>query len=589
MADKTTGALPAVKEAEIGQLPGIEALYDNTLIPVEQQGEARHMTGAQFKNYAKQSAAAGSNSAQAAAEEAKQAAESIKNMTVEAQTLPPGYQASVQKTLSGGVVNLLFGIPKGIDGASFVVTGRYDTLSQLQAAHPTGKPGEAYAVGTPDNNIVYIWDTDKSAWVPIGKIQGPPGAIGPVGPAGKDAYEIAVEEQGFTGTRQEWLDSLKGEGGGGPVTLPDNLVITDGGGELIMPGVIGGGPVDVIFTEEEDNTGGGGSGDGIDLSAYAPKASPKFTGSISLGRVGSASVGINSAAFGYLLEASGMYSAAFGNKTNATGYSAHSEGDMTTASGSAAHSEGETTEANGRGAHSEGYGTVADGDYSHSGGYFTNSDTLQYAIGAYNVITTDGSTASGNRLVIGNGTASYARSNAFRVHSSGDVYGGLYHSSGADYAEVFEWTDGNPDWEDRVGRFVVLDGENIRLATSEDDSDNILGIVSAAPSIVGDSHDDQWRGMYQRDIFGRLLIGENGAPIPNPEYNPEKTYAPQSERSEKDAVGLLGKLVAVDDGSVRVNGWCTSGNGGIAVASDVRTRFRCMSRLDDTHIRILIL
>lgn len=52
MADKTTGGLPAVQEAAIGDLPGIADLYDDTLLPVEQQGEARHMTGAQWRGYA---------------------------------------------------------------------------------------------------------------------------------------------------------------------------------------------------------------------------------------------------------------------------------------------------------------------------------------------------------------------------------------------------------------------------------------------------------------------------------------------------------------------------------------------------------
>ena len=52
MADRTTGGLPAVPEAAIGDLPGIADLYDDTLLPVEQQGEARHMTGFQWKQYA---------------------------------------------------------------------------------------------------------------------------------------------------------------------------------------------------------------------------------------------------------------------------------------------------------------------------------------------------------------------------------------------------------------------------------------------------------------------------------------------------------------------------------------------------------
>ena len=53
MADKTIGGLDAAAEAAIGGLPGIADLYDDTLLPVEQQGEARHMTGAQWKQYAK--------------------------------------------------------------------------------------------------------------------------------------------------------------------------------------------------------------------------------------------------------------------------------------------------------------------------------------------------------------------------------------------------------------------------------------------------------------------------------------------------------------------------------------------------------
>lgn len=92
MADKTTGGLPAVTEAAIGDLPGIADLYDDTLLPVEQQGEARHMTGAQWKAYAQAgvslyvedarenmedarvSAAAAQNSAREAAQSAKDAA-----------------------------------------------------------------------------------------------------------------------------------------------------------------------------------------------------------------------------------------------------------------------------------------------------------------------------------------------------------------------------------------------------------------------------------------------------------------------------------------------------------------------------------
>lgn len=76
MADKTTGGLPAVREAAIGSLPGIADLYDDTLIPVEQQGEARHMTGFQWKQYGTAAAKKQTESAENFAEAAKNSADS---------------------------------------------------------------------------------------------------------------------------------------------------------------------------------------------------------------------------------------------------------------------------------------------------------------------------------------------------------------------------------------------------------------------------------------------------------------------------------------------------------------------------------
>lgn len=97
MADKTTGGLPAVTEAAIGDLPGIADLYDDTLLPVEQQGEARHMTGRQWKKYAQasvesyvdvaeESADAAAASAAAAASSASAAAGSASDAAGSADT-----------------------------------------------------------------------------------------------------------------------------------------------------------------------------------------------------------------------------------------------------------------------------------------------------------------------------------------------------------------------------------------------------------------------------------------------------------------------------------------------------------------------
>lgn len=96
--------------------------------------------------------------------------------------------------------------PKGADGTSFIVKGRYETLQELQQAHPTGAAGDAYAVGTEDDNTIYLWDIDLLAWNEIGPIQGPEGPQGetgpqgPTGPAGEDGTDgVGVPEGGTAG------------------------------------------------------------------------------------------------------------------------------------------------------------------------------------------------------------------------------------------------------------------------------------------------------------------------------------------------------------------------------------------------------
>ncbi len=102
-------------------------------------------------------------------------------------------------------------------------------------------------------------------------------------------------------------------------------------------------------------------------------------------------------------------------------------------------------------------------------GYFTTANGFNIAVGKNN--KTPSATShienTGDIFIVGNGTVS-SKSNAFRVAANGNVYGTkAYTASGADYAETFEWLDGNPDNEDRRGKFVTLDGEQIRLATAD--------------------------------------------------------------------------------------------------------------------------
>ena len=149
-------------------------------------------------------------------------------------------------------------------------------------------------------------------------------------------------------------------------------------------------------------------------------------------------------------------------------------------------------------------------------------------------------------------------------------------------------------------------GEQIRLAGPGDGF--LLGVVSGAPSVTGDAHDDQWRGMFLEDVYGRPVYEERDFPAElgpdgeeimparretvqalNPDYDNTQEYLPRSQRPEWAAVGMMGKLTVDDDGSCVPDGWCTAGEGGIAVRSDTPTRYRVMRRVDANHIRILIL
>ena len=179
------------------------------------------------------------------------------------------------------------------------------------------------------------------------------------------------------------------------------------------------------------------------------------------------------------------------------------------------------------------------------------------------------------------------RSDCFEVYGGGTgVFAkGAYNTIGADYAEYFEWIDGNTDNEDRAGIFVTLEGDKIRPAGIDDDY--ILGIVSATPSIIGNSDISAWNGKYKRDIFGRLLPDEEGKPIISEDYSNDKLYVPRGQRKEYAAVGLLGQLVVVDDGGCKVNGYCEPGKNGIATATYSRTGYRVIKRLDESHIKII--
>ena len=384
-------------------------------------------------------------------------------------------------------------------------------------------------------------------------------------------------------------------------------------------------------------------------------------------------------AHGWLSKAEGNYSSAGGYSTTASGTCSNAEGEHTTASGDRSHAEGYHTVASGGmqnggssnvgGCHAEGYETVASGGSSHAENRYTTasgesshaegmsttaSNYASHAGGKYNAAMTTGALASnktGHVFVIGNGTGNTARSNALSLMYSGilKTAGTITASTAADYAEFFEWQDGNSDATDRVGHFVAMDGDKVRIADTDDTY--ILGIVSGRPFVLGNGDCDTWAGMYLHDEFNREIMepapkielveiteevereieeideetgevrimtvketivtgheerevfDENGNPVYegtrpklNPEYDHTQKYISRFDRPEWAAIGMLGVLTVYDDGSCQANGFCKVANGGIATAADgeytlldgkIIKGYRVIERVTDNIVKVV--
>ena len=140
----------------------------------------------------------------------------------------------------------------------------------------------------------------------------------------------------------------------------------------------------------------------------------------------------------------------------------------------------------------------------------------------------------------------------FYLRGDGQAYAdGSWNGGGADYAEYFEWADGNIENEDRVGYSVALVDNKIKIA---EEGDTIIGVISGSPSVVGDHASNKWDKKYLKDDFSRYLRDENGDRILNPEYDSELEYVSRESRPEWAIVGLMGKL-RLRKGQVTGAGW----------------------------------
>ena len=126
-------------------------------------------------------------------------------------------------------------------------------------------------------------------------------------------------------------------------------------------------------------------------------------------------------------DASGARAIAMGGYTTASGDFTTSMGRYTTASGNRATAMGERTTASGIWSTAMGYYTTASGLASTAMGYYTTaSDYSSTVIGQYNSSGSSATSAnsfstSAPAFVIGNGTASNAKSDAFKVMFNGDT------------------------------------------------------------------------------------------------------------------------------------------------------------------------
>jgi len=179
----------------------------------------------------------------------------------------------------------------------------------------------------------------------------------------------------------------------------------------------------------------------------------------------------------------------------------------------------------------------------------------------------------------------FGSGNIFTIDYNGDIHAaGSYGTMGADYAEYFEWAEKSEENKTRRGYLVQFCGDKIIPAHGDD----FIGVISVNPSIVGNACELHWHGKYLLDDFGELILDKAGKPIILPEYDPKQTYIPRSQRPDEwAAVGLLGRLVIVDDGSCKPGGF-VSARYGIGTKCYAKTNAKVLRRINENHVEVLV-
>lgn len=165
---------------------------------------------------------------------------------------------------------------------------------------------------------------------------------------------------------------------------------------------------------------------------------------------------------------------------------------------------------------------------------------------------------------------------------NGDGYfDGAADVGAADYAELFELAlEGVPM---PPGVLVALDDDGkARIATAGDD---VIGVATMAPSVLGNAAPLNWSGRYLVDEWGVPLTQtitetlEDGREVSrrvrveNPAYDPALAYVPRKQRRDQFvAVGLLGQLRVAVGAGVRPGQSLVPGADGVAVGGKSKGR-----------------
>lgn len=253
----------------------------------------------------------------------------------------------------------------------------------------------------------------------------------------------------------------------------------------------------------------------IDTSNLVSKENPVFTGSISLGRKEGSTIGENSCAIGYDVEASGIASHAESEFTTASGSCSHAEGYNTIASADQSHAEGYNTVASGNGSHTEGEFTTASGDCSHAeGGNTIASSNYQHVQGKYNIEDANDKYAH----IVGNGKSGMERSNAHTLDWKGNAwFAGDVQANNVPYV---------------ISEKVVLTVPAASISAKKSEIDNNTGAdpvrISIDTTVTYDPtksyyvkyNNTQYHVVYTEGVFGIvedncecLIISSNGNPV----------------------------------------------------------------------------